>query len=62
MTATQWRKSSYSSGQGACVEIASHFTTTLPLRDSKDPHGPALLFPTPSFAAFLSSLKDNSLS
>ncbi|GAA1959179.1 DUF397 domain-containing protein [Kitasatospora viridis] len=56
-----WLKSSYSNGQGTCVEIAPDVIDTIPLRDSKDPHGPALVFPAPSFTAFIAALKDNSL-
>ncbi|GAA1959187.1 DUF397 domain-containing protein [Kitasatospora viridis] len=61
LTTPQWLKSSYSTGQGACVEIAPNFTPTLPLRDSKDPNGPALVFPVASFSAFVSALKADSL-
>jgi hypothetical protein len=41
-----WRKSSYSNGQANCVEIAalSGGRTTLVVRDSKAPGGPALTF------------------
>jgi hypothetical protein len=34
-----WRKSSYSSGNGACVEIRGDLTA---VRDSKNPSGPTL--------------------
>ncbi|MGC0414964.1 DUF397 domain-containing protein [Embleya sp. AB8] len=37
LTAAQWRKSSYSNGQGGdCVEIAPGLAV-VPVRDSKDP-------------------------
>jgi hypothetical protein len=56
-----WRKSSYSNGTGGnCVEVGAHPTHT-PVRDSKDPDGPALTFPAPAFAAFLTALRTNSL-
>ncbi|MFE0460853.1 DUF397 domain-containing protein [Kitasatospora sp. NPDC058965] len=54
--APQWRKSTFSDNGGECVEIAPLPSTTA-VRDSKDPDGPALLFPSPSFAAFLEHLR-----
>ncbi|GAA3039865.1 DUF397 domain-containing protein [Kitasatospora sp. NPDC127116] len=41
---TVWRKSSYSNGDGDCVEVAEGIAGMVPVRDSKDPHGPALRF------------------
>ncbi|MFF3518300.1 DUF397 domain-containing protein [Streptomyces sp. NPDC002573] len=44
---TRWFKSSYSDGSGNnCIEIADLTATAhvgVAIRDSKDPHGPALL-------------------
>ncbi|WP_353653558.1 DUF397 domain-containing protein [Streptomyces sp. TLI_053] len=40
-----WRKSSYSGQGGECVEIADDHPDLVPVRHSKDPAGPALLFP-----------------
>jgi hypothetical protein len=58
----QWRKSSYSDGSGgSCVEIADNYPGVLPVRDSKTPEGPALLFPTRGWAAFVGAVKDGSL-
>ncbi|MFJ3797106.1 DUF397 domain-containing protein [Streptomyces sp. NPDC090088] len=56
-----WRKSSFSGGgQGdACVEVA-HRPTRISIRDSKDPTGATLTFPTSAFAPFLAALKDPS--
>ncbi|MGW7364058.1 DUF397 domain-containing protein [Streptomyces sp. NPDC054841] len=58
--AVTWRKSSYSDG-GAdnCVEVADGIPAVVPVRDSKTPHGPALLFPAPAWTAFLATLKVN---
>ncbi|MFE2105839.1 DUF397 domain-containing protein [Kitasatospora sp. NPDC059463] len=57
-------KSSYSGGNGGdCVEVALASSTpgVVPVRDSKDPSGPVLLFPAASWQAFLTSLRDGSL-
>ncbi|MEU5690968.1 DUF397 domain-containing protein [Actinosynnema sp. NPDC020468] len=44
--APTWRKSTYSgSGQTSCVEVAHTAVTTL-VRDSKNPTGPTLTFPS----------------
>ncbi|MFJ4676461.1 MULTISPECIES: DUF397 domain-containing protein [unclassified Kitasatospora] len=56
----QWVKSSHSSDGGNCVEFTPEFTAThgiVPVRDSKDPHGPALLFTEPAFTAFVTAIK-----
>ncbi|MFJ9849089.1 DUF397 domain-containing protein, partial [Streptomyces sp. NPDC101150] len=40
----RWIKSSYSNNGGNCVEIAANLLPSrgmVPVRDSKDPHGPA---------------------
>lgn len=56
-TLTGWFKSSYSSGTNDnCVEIASGHTV-VPVRDSKDRRGPALLFSVDSWAAFVGAVK-----
>ncbi|MFC9223864.1 DUF397 domain-containing protein [Streptomyces hygroscopicus] len=53
-----WHKSSYSSnGGGECVEVADGLHGVVPVRDSKNPDGPTLIFPTGSWAAFISTLK-----
>ncbi|GIJ76966.1 protein of unknown function [Micromonospora phaseoli] len=46
-----WRKSSHSGDEGACVEVAV-VPGTVAVRDSKDPHGPLLLFPPAAWSAF----------
>ncbi|MDH6136152.1 hypothetical protein P3T37_005571 [Kitasatospora sp. MAA4] len=59
LTSARWRKSSYSGTDGgACVEVADgQFIDTVPLRDSKDPEGPALLLPLTAFTAFVAGIK-----
>jgi hypothetical protein len=51
-----WTKSSHSGGNGACVEVASPTTAAVAIRDSKDPHGPALGFTPESWSAFVADV------
>ncbi|WP_069743509.1 DUF397 domain-containing protein [Streptomyces sp. EN23] len=56
---TQWVKSSYSNS-GTCVEWAprtASATGIVPVRDSKNPGGPALGVPATAFAAFVAGVK-----
>ena len=54
-----WRKSSYSNPDGGqCIEVCDDFTGLVPVRDSKDPQGPALVFPAESWTAFVSAVKE----
>ncbi|GAA2242892.1 hypothetical protein GCM10010430_25640 [Kitasatospora cystarginea] len=57
LSGASWHKSSYSGQGGQCVEIASGFASLVPVRDSKDPDGPALVFTADAFAAFLTGVK-----
>ncbi|WP_425470127.1 DUF397 domain-containing protein [Streptomyces tateyamensis] len=58
-----WLKSSRSNATGGnCVEVAVNIPHHTPVRDSKDPHGPALTFPAPAFTAFLTALRTDTLS
>ncbi|MFJ5266322.1 DUF397 domain-containing protein [Streptomyces sp. NPDC088387] len=52
-----WIKSSYSQGNGACVEIKSPVLSAMAVRDSKVPSGPTLAFPADAWNAFVSSVK-----
>jgi Domain of unknown function (DUF397) len=57
-----WRKASYSSSNGgACIELGHGLVDVTPLRDSKDPHGPALLFTTEAVASFVAAVKSGEL-
>ncbi|WP_031065710.1 DUF397 domain-containing protein [Streptomyces sp. NRRL WC-3742] len=57
MTEPAWFKSSYSDNGGACVEVAANLTNAVPVRDSKDPEGPALFFPTGSWQSFVAAVQ-----
>ncbi|WP_411134412.1 DUF397 domain-containing protein [Streptomyces sp. C10] len=58
-TLTGWRKSSYSGAEsGSCIEILDDHPSAIPVRDSKTPHGPALLIGIPAWSCFVTALKD----
>ncbi|MEV8453375.1 DUF397 domain-containing protein [Streptomyces sp. NPDC052095] len=44
-------------GGGECVEVADDFPGVVPVRDSRNPTGPALLVPAPARSDFVTSLK-----
>ncbi|MBT2453703.1 DUF397 domain-containing protein [Streptomyces sp. ISL-86] len=52
-----WRKSSYSTNGGNCVEVGEGISRVVPVRDSKDPHGPALMFEPSAFTSFVSAVR-----
>lgn len=56
LTHAAWRTSSYSGGNGSCVEVAD-LGTRIAVRDSKDKGGPALIFSREAWAAFVEELK-----
>ncbi|GHE41185.1 MULTISPECIES: DUF397 domain-containing protein [Streptomyces] len=57
LSVAAWRKSSYSNPDGgACLEVADGFGALVPVRDSKTPHGPVLLFPANRWADFVGAV------
>ncbi|MFF2115979.1 DUF397 domain-containing protein [Kitasatospora sp. NPDC058184] len=54
-TDAAWRKSSYSNGQGGCVEVDD--LSPGRVRDSKDPHGPALVFRSDAWQSFVTAVR-----
>ncbi|MEE1761877.1 DUF397 domain-containing protein [Streptomyces sp. SP18BB07] len=54
----RWHKSSYSGGDGGnCLEVTLAHPTHIPVRDSKTPHGPKLVFRAESWSLFIEELK-----
>ncbi|MFJ9583964.1 DUF397 domain-containing protein [Streptomyces acidicola] len=56
-TSRGWRKSSYSGSEaGSCLEVLDNHPSGVPVRDSKNPHGPALLFSAPGWSSFVTAV------
>ncbi|MDR3080654.1 MAG: DUF397 domain-containing protein [Streptomyces sp.] len=54
-----WRKSSYSGGnEGSCIEVLDNHPYGVPVRDSKAPHGPALVFGRTAWSSFVSAVRE----
>ena len=52
-----WRKSRASNPRGDCVELARLAGGAVAVRNSRDPHGPALVYTPAEIAAFLEGAK-----
>ncbi|MFF4925998.1 DUF397 domain-containing protein [Kitasatospora sp. NPDC001261] len=57
LSGASWVKSTYSQQGGNCLEIARGFRELMPVRDSKDPHGPALIFPAEAWVSFVAAVR-----
>ena len=58
LTTARWRKSSHSNADGGeCVEVADNVPGHIPVRDSKEPQGPVLLFTAEAWTAFVRDVK-----
>jgi Domain of unknown function (DUF397) len=53
----QWHKSTRSSANGQCVEVA-HLDQAVAVRDSKNPNGPNLIFTRRDWSTFIRGLKN----
>lgn len=63
LSSAEWIKSSHSNGDGGgCVEWAPAYAPSgiVPVRDSKDPDGPALVFSADAWVSFVTALKTDS--
>ncbi len=59
LSSRAWRKSSYSGGDGSCIEVAGDLPGSIAVRDSKDADGPELTFALAEWVRFMSQLKGN---
>ncbi len=57
LTGATWRKSSRSTAQGNCVEVADNVAGVVAVRDSKKVDGPALLFDASQWRSFVNGVK-----
>lgn len=53
----EWRKSSRSGAVGNCVELTWPEHEVVAVRNSRDPHGPVLVYPRAELATFLADMR-----
>jgi Domain of unknown function (DUF397) len=53
LSRAEWHKSSYSSQDGNCVEVARILPEFVAVRDSKESDGPQLVVPIEAWQAFM---------
>jgi uncharacterized protein DUF397 len=58
LSRAEWHKSSHSSQDGNCVEVASNLPGMVAVRDSKDRQGPVLAFDYGDWQAIIRQIKD----
>ncbi|MEU9090737.1 DUF397 domain-containing protein [Streptomyces sp. NPDC048428] len=56
LAGTAWRVSSYSGGQGECVEVGHNVPHLVPVRDSKRPAGAVIVFGPDAWRTFIAEL------
>ncbi|MFJ7195795.1 MULTISPECIES: DUF397 domain-containing protein [unclassified Streptomyces] len=61
-TQLTWHKSSYSSGNGQCLEVGDGAQGVAPVRDSKSAQGPLLSFHKDSWSTFVTAVKSGAFS
>lgn len=53
-----WRASSYSNSEGgSCLEVLDGHRRGVPVRDSKNPHGPAVIVPASAWSTFVTAVR-----
>ncbi|WP_255954432.1 DUF397 domain-containing protein [Streptomyces odontomachi] len=58
-----WRKSSHSDGGlNNCVEVADNVPDLVPVRDSKAPDGPVVVFATGTWRTFVGAVREQNAS
>jgi hypothetical protein len=66
LSRAEWVKSSYSGGnEGQCVEFAPDIASAaglVPVRDSKTPTGPALIFSVDAWTSFTAAVRRGEIS
>lgn len=50
-----WRKSSHSMNDDGCIEVAD-FPDVVPVRDSKDPDRPGMIFSATAWSSFVAAV------
>jgi hypothetical protein len=57
ISGADWRKSSVSNSQGACVELARLGSGEFAVRNSRSPEGPALIYTRAEISALIEGVK-----
>jgi len=58
LSALHWQKSRRSNPSGNCVEMAALPSGGIAVRNSRDPHGPVLIYTLEEIAAFIGGARD----
>ncbi|WNI29243.1 DUF397 domain-containing protein [Streptomyces sp. ITFR-6] len=56
LSGARWRTSTYSGGQGECVEVGHNVPHLVPVRASKRPTGPVIAFGADAWHTFIGVL------
>jgi hypothetical protein len=57
LSRAEWRKSSFSSQSGNCVEVACSLPGLVAVRDSKEPYGPRLVVSMSAWQVFMTKVR-----
>ena len=58
----EWSKSSHSSANGQCIQVARNLPGVVAVRDSKNPDGPKLIFSPADWRTFVRGMKGQDFS